>query len=126
MERDRKKRQANSVLVDYNKLSEELKKRDVSKTAASKQMGYSDNYLTNIFWDAKRRGCLDGQAVLPQTCVNLLFEMFNIRLESIEWKDLEPVTPTDAVPSALSFDENTLYRVIYAAVYAAMKQALSE
>lgn len=128
MERNRTKGiRSTTVLVDGNALLSKLEKRNVKPTAASEEMGYSPYYITNMISDGRRCGFDNGVAKMSRAAVNLLFEKFNIRPDSILYIEPEPVVETPPQEDAtFTLNENTLYRVIYAAVYAAVKQAWSE
>lgn len=116
-----------TVRVDGDALRNELQKRNLKASEASKEMGFSSQYINNMIADAKR--CGRGNIVhISKAAVNLLFEMFNIRPESILYVE-QKITP-DVVEQkdsgTITMDEDTLYRIIYAAVYAAVKQAWNE
>lgn len=97
--------------IDGEKLTEELKKRGVSKSTASKEIGMGENYLSNVTHRNK----------ITQIGAIALQKVYNIDPEAYELKDAK----TEPKPEPeKSFDEDALYRIIYTAVYNAMKTAL--
>lgn len=126
MERNRQNRRSTTVQVDGNALIAELQKRNLKPVDASIEMGFSPQYINNMLSDARRCN-RDNVVHISKAAVNLLFEKFNIRPDSILYVEPEPVVETPPQEGAtFTLNENTLYRVIYAAVYAAVKQAWSE
>jgi len=113
------------VEIDPIKLKRELTKRGLTTGSASRSMGYSDGYLTNCMGDYMIK--VKGGCFVSQVCVRLMYEMFNIRPESIlpdpkpEPKKEAPNQNADRVADMTSQD---LYAIVYKAVYEAMKMAL--
>lgn len=106
----------NLVKIDRNKLIEELKKRGLDMTKASVDIGYNPNYLAAMT-NAGKREASGREEGISQRAVKLLFELYNIRLESI-MPDPQP-EPEAVEPQpgdTFTLNENTLYRIMYAAI----------
>ena len=95
--------------IDGAKLTAELQKRGVTKGKASEEIGMNPNYLAS----ATHAGGISRVAVIA------LQKVYNIDPESYELKD----EPDDDKPDE-KLDDDKLYRIIYTAVYNAMKVAL--
>lgn len=101
----------NMVMIDGKKLQAELKKRGVSFASASKELGFGVTYLTN----SASRGYMRTAAI------KALFAEYNINPDAYVLKESEP-----AEEKVAAVDYNELYKVIYTAVYEAVKKAWSE
>ena len=115
----------NRVEIDPIKLKRELTKRGLTTGSASRSMGYSDGYLTNCMGDYMIK--VKGGCFVSQVCVRLLFEMFNIRPESILPDQKPEPKKEDPKPNAGRVADMTsqeLYALFYKAVYEGMKMAL--
>lgn len=117
MEKSRQGRRSTTMQVSSDALIAELKKRNLRPVDASREMGYSAQYINNMISDARRCG-RPGILYMSKASVNLLFEKYNIRTDSILYVEPEPV-PEAVEPQegdTFTLNENTLYRILYAAV----------
>ena len=101
-----------TINIDGAKLTAELKKRGVTKAKASEEIGMSANYLAAC----THKGIMSAVGSIA------LQKVYGIEPEDYAVED-EPEVVEE--PPA-EFDEDKLYRVIYTAVYNAMKIALNE
>lgn len=117
MEKSRQGRRSTTMQVSSDALIAELKKRNLRPVDASREMGYSAQYINNMISDARRCG-RPGVLYMSKATVNLLFEKYNIRTDSILW--VEPKPEPEAVEpqegDTFTLNENTLYRIMYAAI----------
>lgn len=104
------KRKNKMVLIDGERLRRQLERRAIKPSAASTEMGFSDHYLSQVMY----RGAISPQGV------TLLENLYNIK-------------PGDYVAFATEETERgkqeepeVLYRLVYEAVYKAVKIALQE
>lgn len=95
--------------INWEKLKDELKQRNISLAEASVKMGYGITYLNRYRNDGP---------FLPENAIVSLENMFNIKRESI-------LVDQDK-PKANQVDMDQLYKVIYDAVYQATKMAIKE
>lgn len=109
--------------VSKKKFMDELKKRHLTMSGVSKECGFQESYLAVQLSDANKR-MSDDMRIHP-AMVRLLYEVYNIRPESILYEVEKPKqeNPKKA-ESVCSISPDTLYQVIYSAVYEAMKRAL--
>ena len=102
--------------IDGEALRKELKKRDLSFTDTSRNLGYSANIITTGIRQNKLSGAV----------IQALKLAYNIRPESYV---IEEAASSGGVSSSFcseSTDWNKLSDIIYQAVYTAMHKALSE
>lgn len=99
-----------TISIDGAKLTAELKKRGVTKAKASEEIGMSVNYLA---------AC---------THSGIISAVGSIALQKVYGIEPEDYALTDEpeVVEEPPADDDKLYRIIYMAVYNAMKQALNE
>lgn len=71
--------------INPDKLSRELKKRNLTRAAASREIGFSDSYFANVM----KRG------VISKAAAKALDNAYNIRLADYKLEEvpLEPVAP---------------------------------
>ena len=102
-----------SIKINVKELEHELRRRGITLSEASREMGFRSNYFGNI----KNRG------YLPKTTILLLDKLYGIKEEqySAEKKE-EP----KAEEKPVEIDYDKLYEVVYSAVYQAMKMAWKE
>lgn len=101
-------------LVNPDKLSRELEKRNLTKTIASREIGFCDSYISQVM----QRG------VISKVAARALENTYNIRLVDYELKETAPVAPP--TPVQLELDYVKLRNIIYEAVYSAVKKAWPE
>ena len=110
-----------TVMVDWEKLVEELKKREVSLIDASVLCGHSTNYFA----------CMK-HANLPirKAYLRLLEVEYHIKPETLILTQEEPINEEQEVKAQSVFPEwfteETLYKIINEATYNAVKRALGE
>lgn len=106
------------IEIDGAKLRAEIEKRNLSFTGLSKEIGHSHGYIGTV---------IARQVISPST-VKLLKTLYNIDLDSYKIQKPEPI------PEQLSFidelkksepliDYDRLWKVIYTAVFEAIKKA---
>lgn len=100
-----------SVQIDGQALKRELDRKGYSYTEACHMIGRTSTFLTNII----------SRNVTSESSIKLIEAFLGIPKERYV-VDGEPVQE-EPVPQ---LSEETLYKVIYAAVYEAMKKALNE
>lgn len=102
--------------INPDKLSRELEKRNLTRVAASREIGFSDAYFANVM----RKG------VISKAAAKALDNAYNIRLADYKLEEvpLEPVA--HPAPIQLELDYVRLRNIIYEAVYSAVKKAWSE
>lgn len=101
------------IQIDGDKLLNEVKKRGVTLREASVEIGMSSSYLGNC----RSRGNMSGAAMLA------LKHTYNIDEPDIAvQKGTGNSAGDETAPAKVDTDE--LYRVIYSAVYEAVKAAL--
>lgn len=118
MERNRRAKRSTTVQVDSGKLIAELQRRNLRPVDASREIGFSSQYINNMLSDARRCG-RPNILYMSKPAVNLLFEKFNIRTDSILWVEPQPEpepAPEPQPGDAFTLNENTLYRIMYAAI----------
>lgn len=104
-------------LVNPDKLSCELEKRNLTKAIASREMGFCDSYISQVM----QRG------VISKVAARALENTYNISLADYELREAAPATPVAPPASAqLELDYVRLRNIIYDAVYSAVKKAWSE
>ena len=109
--------------IDKEKFKAAMKKRGVSCKEASLALGYNENFFNNSVYC---KGRLNRPAIFG------LKQLYNIDISEIELVPDEPKEVAEAVESEtpdavkvcdqINYDD--LYKVIYAACYAAFHQAL--
>ena len=117
MERNRRAKRSTTMQVSSNALIAELQKRNLRPVDASREIGFSPQYINNMLSDARRCGRPE-VLYMSKAAVNLLFEKYNIRTDSILYvepkPEPEPVEPQEG--DTFTLNENTLYRILYAAI----------
>ena len=100
---------------DADKLRAEFRKRGLTLTNVSREIGYSDSYIS---WTLQYGSITDSVA-------KMLDSQYNIKPESYIIPD-EPAAEPEPATYDGGIDYHKLYHTIYGAVYQAMKRALSE
>lgn len=96
-----------AVKINGTKLEEEIQKRGLTKSGVSLELGHSDTYITQTI--------TRGFATLAT--VKMLKSMYNISgIEITEDQPKKQLTMED-------IDDERLYRIVYAAVTQALKDA---
>ncbi len=111
----------NMVKIDAKKLYDAIEERGLTFSHVCKEIGVNNSYFAN----AKVRGTLANLAVV------ILESRFGIPKDSYVISDEETaVTVVEKVSTVDDFfseeNQRKLYRLMYSAMYAAVKQALSE
>lgn len=100
------------VAIDSEKLRAEIAKRGMTMIQASQEMGFANGFLSNC----TIRGTMHRAAVA------MLGTLYGIKPEAI----LPEEEPPDREPDTPGADYDMLHRVVYSAVYKAVKRAMSE
>lgn len=110
--------------VDKKKLLYELSKRDLSLEGVSKEVGLNPAYLSNAIHKANKN--VTQEVRISPLCVRLLYELYNIRPESIlfEFETTKKQETQSSFTSDTKITPEALYTIIYRAVYEAMTLAL--
>lgn len=103
----------NKYDIDGDNLEKELRIRGLNKAKASNKLGFCNSYFSTVI----------SQGFITQRTAKMLEDMLNIKKESYIKQNLVEEPPEN---DADDLDYHKLYRVIYGAVYQAMKRALSE
>lgn len=108
-----RERTVRTVEIDGEKLRAELKKRALIAADVSHEIGYSGTYIKNA--------CDSGKIRLA--AAHMLKSLYNI-----EYDDIAPDSETEEKhePTTPVIDYEKMYRMIYCAVYEAVKKALTE
>lgn len=102
--------------VNPDKLSRELEKRNLKMSVASREIGFSDSYFTNVM----KRG------VISRAAAKALENAYNIRLADYKLEKAAPEPVAPPAPVQFELDYVRLRNIIYEAVYSAVKKAWSE
>lgn len=114
--------------LDKKKLMYELSKRNLSLEGVSKELGMNPQYLSNAIYKANKS--VTQEVRVSPLCVRLLYELYNIRPESILFEFEKPQAKDDAkdatnnICNGVNITPEALYSIIYRAVYEAMTLAL--
>ena len=115
-----KKKRATTVYIDGERLRAELEKRQLKQTIVSCQIGYEASYLNKCITFNK----------IARPAINLLQINYGISFDDYKRIEEETKEPQMVeVVQQIGFSEEEqriLYKIIYSAVYEAMKRALSE
>lgn len=110
------KRNVQTVQIDPDALREELAKRNLTLSRVSIEMGHCDSYM-NVKFSTKK---------MHENDVKMLELLYHIPRESYEMKEtVEEVVDDTTLTEEPKFDYEELYRTIYSAVYAAVKESFS-
>jgi len=109
------------IKIDPDKLTKEFEKRNLMKGDVSEEMGHNRNYFADII----RRG------TIPKPAVVFLMKNYNISPEEYtpDEKKAEEHPEKKQKPEEVFLKDMTdkqAYRLIYSAVYHAVKRAWSE
>lgn len=102
------------VMIDKEKFVAELKKRDLSMTAVSLEMGFNINYVV------KQKE----QSRLRRNVVNYLKSVYNLNPEAYQ-PEIKEATPEQAKPEVKEAVEVIDYDKLANVIYHAVKKALS-
>ena len=115
---------AGMVIIDSDKLINELERKDISKAEISRQMGFGGTYLSNVLARGK----------ISKSGAQLLKSLFDIDLESYihvepepepeKKEDIEAFANCQHVIVTLNIDE--IQKAVYSGVYGAIKRLVRE
>ena len=107
------------IKIDGNKLYQAMKERGLTPTKICREIGVNGGYFAN----AKSRGSIANMMIV------LLESRYGIPRDTYVVKEEEEVSIVEVVQHDDFFSEENqqkLYKLVYSAVYNAMKRALSE
>lgn len=110
----------NMIKIDGDKLYEQFKERGITPAKICKDIGVNGGYFSN----AKHRGSLANMMIV------LLESRYGIPRECYVIKEEVEPTVVEVVTANNDFfseeNQQKLYKLVYSAMYSAMKRALSE
>lgn len=105
------------INIDGEKLRNEFNVRNITFSSASVKCGYEASYFSKV--------CNSGK--ITQPAINLLQANYNIKYDDYKLTDETAQVEKESVKFTITDEvSDRLYKIIYSAVYHAMKQALSE
>ena len=107
------KRNVQTFEIDTDALRDELTKRGLTLAGASVEMGHCDTYL-NVKFSTKK---------MHENDAKMLELLYHIPRDAYEIKEDVAEVVDDTPLEAPKFDYEELYRTIYSAVFAAVKEA---
>lgn len=106
------------VNIDGSRLAGQIKQRGLTFAEVSREIGYTDGFINN---------CI-ARNQINNTAVKMLNMIYHIQPEDYEYK--EPVQPEpekkEPEQTQAGIDYQMLFKVIYRAVYEAIKKAGAE
>ena len=103
----------NMLKINSAKLEKELKKRNLTKTEVSKQLGYGETYIVNV----------TSRGMISEPAAKLLKNLYNIDYDSYKHVQEEPA-PEPPAPTPAAIDYDKLNEILYDAVFRAVRDAL--